>query len=75
MAQRLRYWTQDQGVWGLIPAALVMCKSLGTALIPNCLWLPSSNGYQVEQGSVLGEWFQLLKMCCILPRKMRLFKV
>ena len=27
----IRYCTRDQGLWGSIPAALVMCKSLGKA--------------------------------------------
>ena len=45
----LRFWTLDQKVWGSIPAALAMCKSLGQALNPNRFWTPSSNGYQVDQ--------------------------
>ena len=49
MANRLRRWTRDQVVWGSISAALVMCKSIGQALIPHRLCPPSSNGYEVER--------------------------
>ena len=54
VAQWLRHWTQDLGVWGSIPAALLMCKSLGQALNPHRLCPPCSNMYQVERkiGSV-----------------------
>ena len=45
VAKRLRCWTRDLGVWGSIPASTVMCKNLGQALNPHCLWPPSSNGY------------------------------
>ena len=48
MAEWLRRWTRDIGVWGSIPAAPVMCKSLGQTLNPHRLCPPSSNGYQVE---------------------------
>ena len=70
----LRRWTKDQGVWGSIPVVLVMCTSVWQALNLRRLWPPSSNGYQVEQKLVVCEWFQLQKMCCILPREMRLWK-
>ena len=59
---------------GLIPTALVMCKSLGQALNPHCLCQPNSNGYQVERKLILCEWLQLQKLLCTLPRKMRLWK-
>ena len=39
---------QDQGVSGSIPAALVMCKSLGQAYNLHCPCPPSSNGQPVE---------------------------
>ena len=45
LAERLRRWTQGLEIWGSIPASPVMCKSLGQALNPHCLWPPSSNGY------------------------------
>ena len=44
----LRRWTQDLGVRGLIPAALVTGKNLSQALNPRLLCSPSSHGYQVE---------------------------
>ena len=48
VAEWLRHWTQNLGVWGSIPTALVTCKSLGQAFNPHQLCQPSSNGYQVE---------------------------
>ena len=38
VAQWLRHSTGDQGVWGLIPAGLIMYKSLGQALNPHRLF-------------------------------------
>ena len=52
VAERLRRWTRDLEVWGSIPAAPVMCKSLGQALNPHCLWPPRSNGYLVHRFKV-----------------------
>ena len=52
MAERLRSWTQDPGVWGSIPATSVMGKNLGQALNPHCLLPPSSNGYLVHRFNV-----------------------
>ena len=52
-------WTRDQGAWGSIPTAFVMCKSLWQALNPHRRCPPSSNGYQVEQILALREWLQL----------------
>ena len=49
VAEWLKRMTRDLGVWGSIPAALVMCRSLGQALNPHRLWPPSSNGYLVER--------------------------
>ena len=49
MAESLRRRTQDLRVWGSIPAAMVMCRSLGQDLNPHRLWSPSSNGYLVER--------------------------
>ena len=56
MAERLRRLTRDLAVRRSIPAALVMCKSLGQALNPHRLCPPSINGYQVERkiGTVNG---------------------
>ena len=48
VAEWLRRWTQDLGIWGLILAAMVRCKDLGQALNPHRLCLLSSNGYQVD---------------------------
>ena len=48
VAEYLRCWTWDQGVWGLIPAVLVMRRILWQALNPHCLWPPCSNRYQLE---------------------------
>ena len=31
------------------PAAPVMCRSLGQAMNPHCLWSPIRNGYLVER--------------------------
>ena len=66
MAEWLRHWTRDLGVWGSIPAAPVMCKSVGQALNPHCP--PSSNGYQVERKLVLCEWLQLQKIVLHSPQ-------
>ena len=43
VAEWLRLCTRDQGVWGSIPAALVMYKSLGQAMNLHRLCSPSSN--------------------------------
>ena len=63
VAKWLRHWTQDQGVWGSTPTALVMGKSLGQALNLHC-----NNGYQVEQKLLLCEWLQLQKIVLHSPR-------
>ena len=68
MAEWLRHWTQDQGVWGSISSALVMWKILGQALIPHRLSPPSSNGYQVEQKLVLCEWLKVQKFAMHSPQ-------
>ena len=47
VAEWLRHWTRDQGVWSSIPEAL-MCKSVGQIFNPHRLCLPSRHGYQVE---------------------------
>ena len=57
-----------QGVWGSIPTALVMCKSLVQALYPHRLCPPSSNAYQVERKLVLCEWLQLQKIALHSPQ-------
>ena len=70
-AKWLKHWTQDPGVWGLFPTALVMYKSLGQALNPYCLWPPSSNGYLVHEskvgstcaGSATGTVKRQMSMC------------
>ena len=49
VAEWLRRRTRDLEVWGSIPVAPVMCRSLGQALNPHRLWSPSSNGYLVER--------------------------
>ena len=56
MAEWLRRWTRDLGVFGSIPAALVMYKSLGQALNPHRLCPPSCDGHQVEQKLGLCDW-------------------
>ena len=37
VTQWLRHWTRDQGAWGSIPAAMVMCKDLRQASTPSLL--------------------------------------
>ena len=64
----LRCWPRDHGVWGSIPTAPVMRKSLGHALNPHHLWPPSSNGYQVEWKLENREMrVQRLKHCIPIP--------
>ena len=48
VAECLRRWTRDLGVWSSIPPVPVMFNSLGQALNPHRFCPPSSNGYQVE---------------------------
>ena len=64
----LRRWTQDQGVCGLIPTALVMCNCLEQALNPQRLCLHSNNGYRGNE-----NW-NCVKLQCILPRDIRLIE-
>ena len=71
-AKWLRHWTWGLRVWGSIPVAPVMCRNLLQALNPHRLCSPSSNRYQVEQKLVLCECLEQQKMCCILPKEMRL---
>ena len=49
VAEWLRRIPQDLGVWGSIPAAPVIYKSLRRALNPHRLCPPNSNGYQVRK--------------------------
>ena len=55
VAEWFRHSTRDQGVWVSIPAALVICESLGQALNPHRLCPPSSNGYHRERKVLLCE--------------------
>ena len=52
VAEQLRHWTQDLGVWGSIPEVPVRCKSLGQSLNLHCLWPSSRNGYLVHRSKV-----------------------
>ena len=42
VAKWLRHWTWDEGVWGSIPVALVMCKRL---------WSHTTSGYSAVMGT------------------------
>ena len=46
-----RYWTQDQGFWSSIPAALVMCKALGK------LWIHTASGHPAVMGTRWNEYW------------------
>ena len=49
VAEWLRCWTQDLGVWVAILAALVTCKNFEQALNRHRRCQPNSNGYQVDE--------------------------
>ena len=68
VAEWLRRWIRDLGVWGSSPAAPIMCKSLGHALNTHRFCPPSSNRYQVERKLVLCEWLQLQKIALHSPQ-------
>ena len=61
VAEWLRHWTRDLGVWDSILQCWSCVKRLGKAFNPHCLLQPSSNGHQVEQKLVLCEWLQQRK--------------
>ena len=67
MAEWLRHWTGNLGLWDLIPAALVMCKILWHGLNPHCVCPHISNGYQMER-KLLCEWLQLQKIALYSPQ-------
>ena len=63
-------WTRDLGVWGSIPAELVMGK----------YWIHTNSVHpevfrtRWNEKLVLCEWLQLQKMRCILTREVRLWQ-
>ena len=62
VAEWLRHWTRDQGVWGSIPKALVMSKNLGQAVNHTTSVHPAVMGTRWNEKLVQREWLQLQEM-------------